>query len=352
MSHAAFEEMVRGTFAQVPMHFLDLSAKATEGVVSARSDTRLVEETLRKRGDVRPKMVYGTVTETAPAVDSPLHIVLELLASRHNTLGVLLGTFADASMGDQRMRPLPTLPSMSRLLQVDVRNTSWGQGRNRLLRVAQELFPDYEYIALSDDDALTELRCCRALPSMPCAAVLEQFYTPVQPTKRLVMPVDAQQLCVTDFERHLGAVRPHFAGLLLLWRKRVDFIEAMFQRAIHDGGSTFQATNWAFADAIFNAFSREAIDLDKILPYDEEVEKSSWWMSQAVVNLRLLCKYGRSASLMVTTTISPYNGAHRQYPRGMREHHPHYLQAIADLKDPVKCPMQRNAGRPPSGGGA
>jgi hypothetical protein len=93
-------------------------------------------------------------------------------------------------------------------------------------------------------------------------------------------------------------------------------------------------------DGLFNVFSREAIELDGIIPYNEEVEKTSWWMSQAITCLRVLCKYGRSDSIMVTATMAPQNDQHRAYPRGLPADLPDVIQATRDLQDPVKCPMK------------
>ena len=150
---------------------------------------------------------------------------------------------------------------------------------------------------------------------------------------------------MSNMERHIGAVRPRFAGLFKTWGMNNPLVDAVMNQAIAEGGSAYQSISWSFADAIFNVFSREAIELDGIIPYNEEVEKTSWWLSQAIVNLRLLCKYGRSESIMVTATVAPYNNQHRNYPRGLPLDLPDYLQALQDLTDPVKCPMARNAGR-------
>jgi hypothetical protein len=342
MSDAEFEHMIR-TSLTPQRSFRDVNEFVISGM-SLRSDTKRVQEALQTRGDdLRPKMVYATLTERPPPVGSPLHTALELLGKKHNTAGVICGTFADDTIGEQRMRPLPTLPGMPRVVQVDVRRTSWGEGRNRLLQVAQEAFPDFEYIALADDDVLFSLRCCHALPSVPCDTLLEEFQT----KQATPVAVSAQQLCVADLERHIGVVRPHFVGLFRTWVEHESpLVEAAMKQASKEGGSMYQSMNWPFPDAILNIFSREAIEVDNIIPYDTEIEKLSWWMSQAVVNLRLLCKYGRSDSVMTSAAIAPYNPLHRPYPKGLKLAHSHYAQAVLDRQDPVKCPMKLNAGRP------
>jgi hypothetical protein len=340
MSDAEFENIIRTKLTKPKTDFRDVREYVVSGL-SLRSDTKRVQEVLLSQDDVRPKMVYATMTERPPAPGSEMHMVLELLEQRHTSLGVILGTFADDTMGEQRMRSVPTLPG--RVVQVDVRHTSWGQGRNRLLQVAREAFPNFEYIAVADDDALPMLRCCRALPTVPCDTLMTEYPSILWKRK---MEVPAQQLCVSDFERHLGVVRPHFAGLFAWWSNVNPLTDAVKAQATKEGGSMYQSISWSFADAIFNAFSREAIEVDNIIPYNEEVEKSSWWMSQALVNLRLLCTYGRSDSIMVTGTMAPLNLAHRDYPRGFDYGNKFYVEAMNNLKDPVKCPMKRNAGRP------
>ena len=146
--------------------------------VGVRTDTPRVQRALEARGDVRPHMVYATMTDRPPPPGSPLRLVLRLLAQRHTTLGVLCGTYADGSMdaAPEGVRPLPvddtgdgsdggdsgnhggnhggdgSIKAGSPVLQVDVRDTTWGAGRNRLLRVAQRMHPDFEYIVLADDD--------------------------------------------------------------------------------------------------------------------------------------------------------------------------------------------------------
>jgi hypothetical protein len=338
-----FENMVRTSWSPRPL-FWNLQ-KSVYRFLPVHTDTKRVEEALLTLGDVRPKMVYATMTEQPPVAGTPLHMVLELLSQRHTTLGVLVGTYADDSIGELHTRPLPTLPGMRHVLQVDARHTTWGQGRNRLLKVAQETFHDFEYIALADDDVMATLRCCRALPSVPCATLLEEFRNAtLRP-----MEVAAQQLCVSDFERHLGVVRPQFAGLFRTWLGNQPDVVAVMQRALDDDDSSYQRTNFPFTDAIFNVFSREAIEVDHIIPYDEEIESVSWWMSQAIVDLRLVCKYGLSDSVMSSATMAPYNSKHRPYPHGISpriQQHPNYIQALQDLQDPVKCPMKLNAGRP------
>lgn len=348
MSDAEFEHMIRTNITpQGP--FTDVFDVVISGM-SLRSDTRRVQDALKARGEIlRPRMVYGVLTERPPPVGSPLHTALKLLAEKHNTAGVICGTFADGTIGEQRIRPLPTLTGTPRVVQVDVRQTSWGQGRNRLLQVARKAFPDFEYLALADDDGLFSLRCCHALPGVPCDTLLEEFLT----DSRKLADVPAQQLCVADLERHIGVVRPHFVGLFRTWasgNNEAFLVKAAMEQASRESGSMYQSVNWPMPDAILNVFSREAIEVDNIIPYDTEIEKLSWWMSQALVNLRLLCKYGRSDSVMTSATVAPYNPFHRDYPRGLRLDHSHYVQAVLDLNDPVKCPMKLNAGRPPKVG--
>lgn len=128
-------------------------------------------------------------------------------------------------------------------------------------------------------------------------------------------------------------------------------LDPALDAAIADGHS-YQAVNWPMVDAIFNAFSRDAIERDHLLPYNVEVEKQSWWNSQLLVQLRALCKYGRSASTMATTTILPDNPLHRDYPRlALNMTLPDIVQAVSDLADPVKCPMARAAGAAGAAGG-
>jgi hypothetical protein len=121
-------------------------------------------------------MVYATLTERPPPPGSDLHMTLQLLGVRHNAVGVICGTYGDSTMGTERIRPLPTLSPVSRrVIQVDVRNTTWSQGRNRMLQAALELFPDFEYIAMSDDDGLVSLRCCHARPHVDCTRVITEI---------------------------------------------------------------------------------------------------------------------------------------------------------------------------------
>jgi hypothetical protein len=210
-----------------------------------------------------------------------------------------------------------------------------------MLQAALEVFPEFEYIAMADDDGLVTLRCCHARPHVDCAQVLREIMI----NKAAPMgDMRAQQLCLTDMERHLGVVRPQFAGLFRTWSGNA-LINAAVDQAIREGSTAFQRINWPMADGLFNVFSREAIELDGIIPYNEEVEKTSWWMSQAITCLRVLCKYGRSDSIMITATMAPRNDQHRDYPRGLPVDLPGYIEATRDLQDPVKCPMKMNAGR-------
>jgi hypothetical protein len=195
LSDEAFESMVRN-FPKPPgteITFRDIREYVISGL-SVRSDTKRVADVLQQQGDIRPRMVYALLTERPPPVGSRLHSALSMLAERHNALGIICGTYADDTMGAERLRPLPTLPDAKRIVQVDVRNTTWGQGRNRMLHVAFEAFPSFEYIAMADDDTMAELRCCQARPDIKCDILLREFMTP----KRTSMEVPAQELCVSN----------------------------------------------------------------------------------------------------------------------------------------------------------
>ena len=148
------------------------------------------------------------------------------------------------------------------------RNSTWTQGRNRLYELAlrQELLrgAEYKYFIFADDDV-------QLIGKGDFENPVDEFY---------------QFLLHTQPAIGLGRYRS------------IDFDEK-------------HVVSVCYFDAILNAFHRDVAPT--LLPYTEQFDSRSWWLSQLVMERKACALYG--GNILRLPTVRVTNLDHREYNR-------------------------------------
>ena len=182
-------------------------------------------------------------------------------------------------------------------------NTTWAQGRNLLYEhvCEQNLLYDY-YVFLDEDlvfrkvnwDLVTYLNLPRQL-----RYYYEEFHVP-----RLRKSLAHQEPGFANFEAVLELGYTLVLPLEYYWftiSHKNDNLNAALQ------------TTWEY-DPNFNAISREAFFAKTILPYNEQHDSISWWISPMHQNVKTNHHYPKQ--VVQNNQYAIFNTQHLDYPKG------------------------------------
>ena len=141
-------------------------------------------------------------------------------------------------------------------------NSSWTQGRNRLLRAAREKNVDYDYYVFCDDDL---------------------------------------RIMSGSWELFEDDLREHRPALATPFNKKEPAPPAADPRRVYD------------IDAMANAVHRDLIEDGILFPYYEGFDAASWWLSQLfIIHMSGILYPGHVVS---SSKLAVDNVRHRAYPR-------------------------------------
>lgn len=103
--------------------------------------------------------------------------------------------------------------------------------------------------------------------------------------------------------------------------------DSIAKRGLTNPRWAFQSVDWF--DGLFNAFSREAFFGGRLLPYTENFDSQSWWISQFVMTLHANHHYRNRIVQCNNIKVRDLQSA--QYPRGYDSFGEAYRWAIGQL---------------------
>ena len=176
-------------------------------------------------------------------------------------------------------------------------NTTWTQGRNLLYKYVRENNLIYDYYVFMDEDIIFRKTIKSPLRWRIHNAVTNQIATS--------KPIDNEKIQALGFASLEAACNSGDYAM-------VAMRYSVWQAAGENLAWTLQTLHWF--DACCNAFSKRVFFADTILPYIEDYDVKSWWISQFILVIKAFHYY--PDQIVQNNQFTAFNTQSNEYPRG------------------------------------